>query len=95
MMNMAADELRGSAPVMSAKDVLLEVRDDVKLIGKNVDILVSQHLDERVRELEAFRSGMTGGSSRVQSVDATIRGWLQPAISVAAIIVGVLIATNR
>ena len=46
-------ELRGSSPVMTAKDVLLEVRNDVKDIGKNVDILVSQRLDERVKVLES------------------------------------------
>lgn len=50
---MANDELRGSSPVMTAKDVLLEVRSDVKDIGKNVDILVSQRLDERVKVLES------------------------------------------
>ena len=52
------DELRGSTPVMTAKDVLLEVRSDVKGIAKNVDVLMSQNLDARLTALE--RSQMRG-----------------------------------
>lgn len=59
------DELRGSTPVLSAKDVLLEVRTDVKKIGTNVDILVSQNLNNRVTAIETWKAGVIGKSAGI------------------------------
>lgn len=57
---MSTDDLRGSAPVLTAKDVLLEVRQDVREMKTGLDVLLSQNLNERVTLLEA------GGSVAAQ-----------------------------
>lgn len=53
-------DLRGSAPIMSTKDILLEVRDDVKDMKRNVDILVSQDLDSRITNIELWKARVSG-----------------------------------
>lgn len=71
---MSNDDLRGSAPVLNAKDVLLEVRTDVKLIGKNVDILVSQNLNERVTALEKAQWKTAGVAAALGAVVGAVVG---------------------
>lgn len=63
-----SDDLRGSAPVLTAKDVLLEVREDVRAMKSTVDVLASQHLDERVRALEAWRWKAVGFGAAVGAI---------------------------
>lgn len=55
-----AEDLRGSAPVLTARDVLLEVREDVRQMKSGVDILLSQRLDERVRDVERWQNRVIG-----------------------------------
>jgi hypothetical protein len=61
-----SDDLRGSAPMLTAKDVLLEVRADVKAMSRNVDVLVSQQLDSRLNQLETWRDRVDGRVSVIQ-----------------------------
>lgn len=48
----AGDELRGSAPVMSAKDLLLEVYKDMKFVRPALEGLLAAGLIARVEGLE-------------------------------------------
>jgi len=45
---------------LSAKDILVEVRRDIKDMSKNVDILVSQNLDGRLKAVESWKDQLTG-----------------------------------
>lgn len=54
------NDLRGSTPILSARDVLIEVRDEVKAMRSSVDVLVSQNLNERVQSLETSRDESRG-----------------------------------
>lgn len=45
---------------LTAKDLLVEVRRDVKDMAKNVDILVSQNLDSRLKAVESWKDQLTG-----------------------------------
>lgn len=54
------EDLRGSSPVLTARDVLLEVREDVRQMKSGVDILLSQRLDERVRDVERWQNRVIG-----------------------------------
>ena len=54
------DDLRGSTPILTAKDVLLEVRSDVREMRTAVDILVSQNLAERVTSIEKWQNRVIG-----------------------------------
>lgn len=79
----SSTELRGSAPVLSAKDVLLEVRSDVKAMRGEVGILMSQHLDERITALERFMWRLIGIASigavlGALATMATLSRWLLP-----------------
>ena len=80
-------ELRGSAPILSAKDVLLEVRADVKAMSRQVDILVSQQLDGRLSALETWRDRVDGRVSVIQ-IGLAVVG------SIVALLVGVLTITK-
>lgn len=68
------EELRGSAPVMTAKDLLLEVRSDVKAIGRNVDVLVSQNLNDRVTTLERGQWKIAGIAAALGAVAGVVAG---------------------
>lgn len=57
---MSQDDLRGSTPIFTAKDVLIEVRDEVRGMKSAVDILVSQDLGRRVDDLERSRDEARG-----------------------------------
>lgn len=46
------DDVRGSAPVMSSKDLLLELYHDMKVVRPAVEALVSANLPARVTALE-------------------------------------------
>lgn len=72
----AEDEIRGSSPVMTAKDVLLEVRGDVKLMAGKVDILVSQNLNERVSALEKAQWKVAGIAAALGAVAGVVAGRL-------------------
>ncbi|MBA3875562.1 MAG: hypothetical protein C0498_01275 [Anaerolinea sp.] len=72
-----SDDLRGSAPILTAKDVLLEVRADVKAIGRHVDIIMSQKLDERlsaVEDQQRLWTGKAAGIALAVSVATTVLG---------------------
>ena len=56
----ATDDIRGAQPILTAKDVLIEVRDEVKLMRSSVDILISQDLDARVDTLERWQQRLIG-----------------------------------
>lgn len=70
------DDLRGSAPVMSTKDVLLEVRADVKALTKTVDVIASQDLDARVTRLESWADRINGRVSILMVLVTIIGGLL-------------------
>lgn len=58
---MSGDEdLRGSAPMMTTKDLLLELWQDVKELRKDMSVLTSQDLDERLSEVESWRDRVDG-----------------------------------
>lgn len=57
---MTDNDLRGSTPILTAKDVLIEVRDEVRFMRSAVDVLVSQNLDMRVDSLETSRDELRG-----------------------------------
>lgn len=71
---MSSDDLRGSAPIFTAKDVLIEVRDEMRLMRSSVDILVSQNLNERVTAVEGWQNRVIGlaSSARVLGIIATV-----------------------
>lgn len=71
------DDLRGSTPVLSARDVLIELRDDVREMKRTVDILASQNLDSRVTQLERQQSrqlGLTAGVAAAAGVLTSLIG---------------------
>jgi hypothetical protein len=51
-MAMASDDLRGSAPVMSARDLLLELYHDMKVVRPIAEELKRANLIDRVQALE-------------------------------------------
>lgn len=57
---MSDDDLNPSATGLTTKEVLLEVRADVKQIGRDVSILTSQDLDHRVNSLESWADRVNG-----------------------------------
>lgn len=69
------DEVRGSTPVMTTKDVLLEVRADVKLMAKDVGILVSQNLDTRLNAVETWKDQLTGKIIAIAAVPTALALW--------------------
>jgi hypothetical protein len=92
---MEPNSFHEAAVGMTMKQMVTEVYNDVKVLRTEVAVLQTSDLPRRVSELEYFRSATTGGAKRVGAVDATVRGWLQPVISVGAIITGVVIALVR
>lgn len=46
------DDLRGSAPAMTSKDLLLDIYYDMKVVRPQVQMLVDQRLDARITILE-------------------------------------------
>lgn len=80
------NDLRGSAPIFTAKDVLIEVRDEVRAMTKSVDILVSQNLNERVQSLETSRDE-SRGLAKIAIVIAALAG-------VATIVVAIFSVTG-
>lgn len=60
---MTDNEVRGSAPVYSAKDILQSLDIKMDRVVSQVDILVSQDLGTRVTSLERFRERVMGMSS--------------------------------
>lgn len=54
------EDLRGSTPVLTAKDILLELRDDVREMKSGVDVLLSQKLDDRVTAIERWQNRIIG-----------------------------------
>jgi hypothetical protein len=77
------EDLRGSTPVLTARDVLIEVREDVRYLRTSVDVLASQNLDSRLSVLEDWRSHHDGQVSSLRNV-VLIFG------SIIASIVGIL-----
>lgn len=57
---MSEDDLNPSATGLTAKEVLLEVRTDVKQISRDVAILTSQNLDQRVNAIESWQDRVNG-----------------------------------
>lgn len=55
-----SDDLRGSAPVYSAKDVLQSLDGKVDKMSEQLAILVNQDLGSRVTTLESFKDRMIG-----------------------------------
>lgn len=49
---MTADDVRGSSPAMSAKDLLLELYHDMKVVRPAVEALQAEGLPTRVRLIE-------------------------------------------
>lgn len=70
---MSDNDLRGSTPIFTAKDVLIEVRDEVRGMKTAVDVLVSQNLNQRVDDLERSRDE-TRGLAKVSIIVAVLAG---------------------
>ena len=62
------EDLRGSTPVLTARDVLLELRDDVREMKRTVDVLASQNLDSRVSKLESAQWRIVGVATGASAV---------------------------
>lgn len=86
------DDLRGSTPVYSAKDVLLRldgkidsIDSKVDQMGTNVAILLSQNLGDRLTAVETWQNRVIGlaSSARVLGVVASL-------LSIASIVVSFL-----
>ena len=81
----ANDELRGSTPVYTAKDILVKL--DTKLdemdkkvdqVGTQVTVLVSQDLAPRVTELERFQNrlmGLTWAAGALGLIGTALGAW--------------------
>lgn len=76
------EDLRGSTPIFTAKDVLIEVRDEVRGMKSAVDILVSQDLNNRVDSLERSRDELRG-LTRISIALASLA-------AVASVVVGIV-----
>ena len=77
------DELRGSTPIYSAKDVLVKLDGKLDLIdgkvdtlGQNVAIILSQNLGDRMTAVETWQNRVIGmaSSARVLGVISTLLG---------------------
>lgn len=79
---MTTDDLKGSTPIFTAKDVLIEVRDEVRGMKTAVDVLVSQDLNNRVDSLERSRDEQRG-LARISIVLASMA-------AIASVIVGIV-----
>lgn len=55
-----SEDLRGSTPMLSARDVLLEVRSDVREMRTSVEVLLSQNLGDRVTAIERWQNRIIG-----------------------------------
>lgn len=71
-------DVRGSTPVINTKELLLEMRADLKSVLRTTDVLASQRLDERLNsvedwqnkaESEAHLNCITEVSKRVRAVE--------------------------
>ena len=69
-----ASDVRGSAPVMTTKDLLLEMRLDVKEVRRVATILESQHLDDRLNDVEKWQSKVDGRMSMITAGVPVISG---------------------
>lgn len=72
------DDIRGSAPIYTAKDVLVSLdakmtKVDEKLDGMNtsIQIIASQRLDERVTRLESAASEGRGRNAVIKALVGT------------------------
>ena len=57
---MSGDDLAPNATGLTAKDVLLEVRTDVKAMTRDLAVLTSQNLGPRMDSLEDWRQRVDG-----------------------------------
>jgi len=57
---MSGDDLAPNATGLTAKDVLLEVRTDVKAMTRDLAVLTSQNLDQRVNAIESWKDRIDG-----------------------------------
>ncbi len=64
------DDQRDSAPGMSAKELLLELRRDVKEIRSFVDVMRAADLPRRVDSLESTRDRDSGRNAVIAAVVA-------------------------
>lgn len=84
-MTSPSDELRGSTPVYTAKDILVKLDTKLESVDSKVDalstqvtVLVSQDLAPRVTELEKFQNRLTGltwVSGALAFIAATLGIW--------------------
>lgn len=51
-MTSVGDDLRASTPILTARELLIEVRSDVREMKSTVDVLLAQNLHDRVVKLE-------------------------------------------
>jgi uncharacterized membrane protein (DUF106 family) len=47
-------------------ELLKEIRDDVKEMGKNMAVLISQNLDVRLNKIETWQDGVSGQISMLK-----------------------------
>lgn len=73
-----------SGEMLSEKEILLELRQDVKHLSEGVAVLTSQDLHNRVRAIEDWKSQMVGAMKSLRVGVAMIVGIL----TILTIIVG-------
>lgn len=78
MSNGNGDDLRGSTPIYTAKDILVSLdrkvsEMDIKLDGVNtaIQIIVSQNLNERLVKLEARDQQWIGAQTAIRALFGT------------------------
>lgn len=83
---MSEDDLNPSATGLTAKEVLLEVRTDVKQISRDVAILTSQNLDQRVNAIESWQDRVNGRISLLTAGVLFLGGLLGLALTVVTLL---------
>ncbi len=54
------DEIRGSAPAMTTKEAIQEIRSDVREVRDAVRLLTAADLSSRVTTIESWKDQLTG-----------------------------------
>lgn len=68
------DDLRGSSPAMSTKDLLLEVYRDMKFVRPAVEALQEAKLPERINAVESWQDKWSGRLAPLSAIAMMILG---------------------
>lgn len=82
---MSGDELNPNATGLTAKDLLLEMRADVKAMSTTVNVIASQNLDQRLNTIESWKDRIDGRVTALIVLVGVIGGILGIAIAVVTL----------